>query len=512
MQKLKVVLFVGSFLSGSFAYAESFSQALCPKGLVREGYQILCDQKGVLRIQQSLFDKGTPSLIYSFNEKGRLQTMQSFNYEGELVQDNKYNPQEDGSYLVYSNGQMAAQLEITFNPQMQTRKIKTWNHNNGKLSFVDYYDLADDESNDPIKSEIYGTDEKLEKVYTFKHALVAGIFKVIDQFKSFSPAGKLIGSFNSQDNIRPSVPAPPEARQPVVIIDSGFDYHHPAITPILSQKYLGGYDDPQLLRTGSTDIREIVMLPMDRKPAFPISHGTHVASIAFKDIKKFELVGFAGDYSQDSFLDLISDFVKDQKVPFVNMSFGFGTRENPFGVNDRSRVALLSLMSSNNETLFVVAAGNGSMEVHQERNDDLPASARVPNKLVIAALNQSVYTPFKKGQKLELTKFSNFGTEEVDLAVPGLDVEGALIGGGTVRLSGTSMAAPMAMNTAMKMKEINPALKVLEIKNILCQTAFIPAEPLPVRCKGALDEARALKAAELSISMSIEQAIARSAK
>lgn len=492
---------------------EDFLATNCPKNVRLADYETLCDSRGTLRRQQSLFSTGKPSLIYAFDENGRLEFMQTFNFEGEKVQHETYTPQADGSYLVYANGKISAQLAITFNPQMITRKIRMWNYNNGKLSFVDSYDQNEAGESDPVRSEIYGPDQKLERIYTFKHGLVAGVFKVIEAFKHYSADGKLVGHFNMQDNVRPSGAVSSVARQPVVIIDTGFDYHHPEIRRVLSQAHLGLYDDPQLLRTNSSDIREVVMLPLDRKPPFPISHGTHVASLAFKGIQNFELVGFAGDYSQTTHLQNISDFIKKQKVPFANMSFGFGTKENPFGVNDQSRFALIDLLASNPETLFVIAAGNASLEVHQERNDDLPASAPVKNKLVIAALNRSDYEDYRKSVKpLKLTAFSNFGEEEVDLAAPGEDVNGALIGGGFVRLSGTSMAAPLALNAAMKVKEINPALKALEIKRLLCETAFVPEQPLPVRCKGTLDERRARIAAMLSNEMSLTEAIKQSAK
>ncbi|HEY1079645.1 MAG TPA: S8 family serine peptidase [Bdellovibrio sp.] len=516
--RLKNIL-ASLLLLPSFAWAmssdsvadENFLATNCPQKLKLTDYETLCDAKGTLRRQQSLFSTGKPSLIYAFDKNGRLEFMQTFNFEGELVQHETYNPQADGSYLVYANGKISAQLAITFTPKMMTRKIRTWNYNNNKLSFIDDYNRKNEQDSEPVRSEIYGANEKLERIYTFKHGLVAGVFKVIEEFKHYSADGKLVGHFSAKENTRPSVAPVSVARQPVVIIDTGFDYHHPEISRVLSQKHLGLYDDPQLLRTGSADIREVVMLPLDRKPPFPISHGTHVASLAFKNIQKFELVGFAGDYSQAAYLEHISEFIKQQRVPFANMSFGFGTKENPFGVNDQSRFALINLLASNPETLFVIAAGNGAMEVHQERNDDLPASAPVKNKLVVAAINRADYEDYRKiTAPVKLTSFSNFGEEEVDLAAPGDDVNGALIGGGSVRLSGTSMAAPLALNSVMKIKEINPALKALEIKRLLCETAFIPSEPLPVRCKGTLDERRAVLAAQLSLRMDLSQAILKS--
>jgi hypothetical protein len=489
----------------SFASAGSFSEKFC---LLRDkipNYQVLCDSVGTVRLRQMLFDNGNPSLVYEFNEQGRLIAMRTFNFEGELVQNNSYEPQADGTYLVYAQGQISAQLEIEFNPQMQTRKIKTWNYNKQKLSFVDYYTRSSEE---PSKTEVYDSAGQLEHLYTFEHGLIAGVFKVLTSFVHYSPGGKIIGYYNVKDDIRPALSQVP-GRQPVMVIDTGFDIHHPEISRVLSAKFSGEYDDPQVLRPRSQDIRETVMLSPDRKPPFPISHGTHVASLAFRDIQKFELVGFAGDYSQADYLNRMSSFVKAQKIPFVNMSFGFGTKENPFGVNDQSRYALIDLLKSNPDTLFVIAAGNAGLEVHQETNDDLPASAPVQNKLVVAAVNRSDFSTWTEEDRktLALTFFSNFGVTEVDVAAPGDEVSGALLGGGTVRLSGTSMASPLAMNVVMKMKELNANLSGSDIKKILCDTAFIPNQPLPVRCKGVIDPVRALKAAELSKTLALPQAI-----
>jgi subtilisin family serine protease len=170
---------------------------------------------------------------------------------------------------------------------------------------------------------------------------------------------------------------------------------------------------------------------------------------------------------------------------------------------------LIDLLKSNPDTLFVIAAGNAGLEVHQETNDDLPASAPVQNKLVVAAVNRSDFSTWTEEDRktLALTFFSNFGITEVDVAAPGDEVSGALLGGGTVRLSGTSMASPLAMNVVMKMKELNANLSGSDIKKILCDTAFIPNQPLPVRCKGVIDPVRALKAAELSKTLALPQAI-----
>ncbi|MGW2274645.1 S8 family serine peptidase [Streptomyces yangpuensis] len=64
------------------------------------------------------------------------------------------------------------------------------------------------------------------------------------------------------------------------------------------------------------------------------------------------------------------------------------------------------------------------------------------------------------------TDFSNWG-ELLDLYAPGQDIVSARIGGGTVSLNGTSMAAPHVTGVAALYKGAHPSAGPAEVANFL---------------------------------------------
>lgn len=81
-----------------------------------------------------------------------------------------------------------------------------------------------------------------------------------------------------------------------------------------------------------------------------------------------------------------------------------------------------------NGVAFALAAGNE----HDDAANYSPASADGPDIYTVSAIN--IYDNF--------ASFSNYGVDLVDCAAPGVNVLSSARNGGTVALSGTSMAAP----------------------------------------------------------------------
>jgi subtilisin family serine protease len=153
------------------------------------------------------------------------------------------------------------------------------------------------------------------------------------------------------------------------------------------------------------------------------------------------------------------------------------------------------------DTLFVLAAGNDGAN-----NDVLPtapANAKAPNTITVAAtLGRS-----------KLAQFSNYGRQMVDVAAPGVGITSALPGGGELVLSGTSQAAPYVAQVAAATKDANPDLSVHDLKRIIMGTVdkrdWLADK---VKSSGIVNRDRALKAAELSIKMTVAQAILQANK
>jgi hypothetical protein len=150
-------------------------------------------------------------------------------------------------------------------------------------------------------------------------------------------------------------------------------------------------------------------------------------------------------------------------------------------------------------TLFVIAAGNDG-----SNNDDLPASPaniKADNTLTVAA---------SMGVD-KLASFSNFGEGHVDVAAPGVGIESSIPGDTTLRVSGTSQAAPFVANIAGKVLDANPSLTPAQVKQIIVGT--VDAKDWlkgKVASAGTANPDRAFVAAQLSTSQSIEQAITNS--
>ena len=217
-----------------------------------------------------------------------------------------------------------------------------------------------------------------------------------------------------------------------------------------------------------------------------------------------------------------SDYLNFLKVDVVNQSFGVGygaaldfigegftesIGREPTEVERKNMVAIFfktidklgpDMFKIAPKTLFVVAAGNDSSD--NDKFYDFPASIRAANKIVVAA---------SLGYN-ELAEFSNYGARTVDVAAPGVAIQSTGTNQTYVHMSGTSQAAPFVTNIISFVKDLNPALSAAGIKKIILGTVDVkPWLKGKVLSSGVVNKTRALRAAELSKTMSIVKAIAQ---
>lgn len=150
-------------------------------------------------------------------------------------------------------------------------------------------------------------------------------------------------------------------------------------------------------------------------------------------------------------------------------------------------------------TLFVFAAGNDG-----SNNDVMPTSPtniKADNVVSVAATYDVQF----------LAPFSNYGMKMVDVAAPGMLIDSTIPAGRRLQVSGTSQAAPFVAKVAGLIKDANPSLKPAEIKKILIGTVdmkeFLRGKVL---AQGIVNNERAVFAAQLSVSVGVNEAISRS--
>ena len=147
-------------------------------------------------------------------------------------------------------------------------------------------------------------------------------------------------------------------------------------------------------------------------------------------------------------------------------------------------------------TLFVFAAGNDGVD--NDQFPTVPASVRLDNTIAVGAsiANNGV------------APFSSYGALAVEVFAPGVGIQSIAPMDRTLGMSGTSQAAPMVARVASSIRLKNPELSPLEVKGIIMGTvdrkSFLAGMAYT---EGLINEGRAKKAAELSLSHSLRDAI-----
>jgi subtilisin family serine protease len=187
------------------------------------------------------------------------------------------------------------------------------------------------------------------------------------------------------------------------------------------------------------------------------------------------LAGFAADSIKKT--DAISRALKEARVKVVNMSIGSNSetllkkmrkqssffariflsgkmKEMAEGMAKIGKSEDQRLFNENPQTVFVLAAGNEQMNLSTKgMATNNTATAKAKNLVVVGAIDS----------KGNLAKFSNYGSDYVDVAALGVSVQSAKVNGGKIYLSGTSMATPVVSNKLADIAYENPELSAEEI-------------------------------------------------
>lgn len=258
----------------------------------------------------------------------------------------------------------------------------------------------------------------------------------------------------------------PSQQRPVRIgiLDSGIDLSHPLLQGVLGQ-------GANLLKDGEP--------PLDEN-----GHGTHVAGIlaaasgawwidkrpaavVLHPVKIFDQTGFGriGDIVNGLYWCI------EHQMDLINLSFGTDLKT--------SRALHKAIREVEKAGILMVgAAGNDG------RQGAVDFPGRYSEVLAVAASTRND----------RLAPFSSSGPE-VDLIAPGSSVLSLAPGGGFVRMSGTSMAAPHVTAAAALLLGLEPHLSPAGVRaRIQAMAEWLPTVPARAQGAGLLRADRLLRA------------------
>jgi len=237
------------------------------------------------------------------------------------------------------------------------------------------------------------------------------------------------------------------AEQIAVVIDTGINYDHPELS-------------------GHIDARSKSIIDGSRG-VDDAGHGTHVAGTICASsnnlhgiagmnwnckILSYKFLTATGGGSTFHAIKAIDEATALKRaganIAVINASWGGGGYSAPLEAAIRE--------ASEAGIVFVAAAGNSA--VNTDRKPHFPSSYEAPALISVASIDRNQ----------QLSSFSNYGEESVDLAAPGGGILSlSHIGSGYARMNGTSMAAPHVSGAVMLLKTQFPSISAKDLRNRL---------------------------------------------
>ena len=160
-------------------------------------------------------------------------------------------------------------------------------------------------------------------------------------------------------------------------------------------------------------------------------------------------------------------YAVDNGAHIINMSFGKSHSPQKSAVDEAVKYA------EQHGVLLVHAAGNDG--------ENLAESPSFPTRTYLSGGSASNWIEVGASSwtiDSLAAQFSNYGTQQVDLFAPGVDVLSTVPGGGYDREDGTSMAAPVVSGVAALLMAYHPDLTPAQVRDILMQSATRYADQL----------------------------------
>lgn len=215
------------------------------------------------------------------------------------------------------------------------------------------------------------------------------------------------------------------------------------------------------------------------------------------------------------------DYALKRGAKVINASWGAK------GTDAFSRALYDSLVELyNQDVVIAVAAGNYQNGVAND-NDLIPyfpSSYNIPSLISVASITPTFtwVGAEEKLSSLNLSHFSNYGANSVDLVAPGSyeDGDGNEVGVYSangrypgysgipyIRKRGTSMATPLVAGVAGVVRAINPNLTAYEVKKVIVESLDLSSKYSKTKSSGSLNARAAFRRAKSTPSHSLKPAL-----
>ncbi len=161
-------------------------------------------------------------------------------------------------------------------------------------------------------------------------------------------------------------------------------------------------------------------------------------------------------------------YANAHNIPITNNSYG------GYFYSEAERMAI-----ENYNGLFIAAAGNDYD--NSDEYPHYPSNYDCPNIISVAATD--TYD--------DKADFSNYGTKNVDVAAPGVEIYSTLPGNTYGYLSGTSMATPQVVGLAALIRHVRSNFNIWQIKGAICGTVQQEGKNYGIKYDGGIIDASA---------------------
>jgi thermitase len=274
----------------------------------------------------------------------------------------------------------------------------------------------------------------------------------------------------------------------IAVIDTGVDYNHQDLkanmwTNELEANGIEGVDDDG--NGYIDDIHGYDFSNDDGDPQDGHGHGTHCAGNIGAKHDRSGVRGVMDDV-QIVAIKFLSDSGRGESEDAIEsveyaIKAGVNLMSNSWGGGEFSQ-ALKDAIQAANDAGIVFVAASGNERADNDKKETYPANYEVDNVISVGSMDG-------KGKR---SSFSNYGKEKVHVFAPGSNILSTVPGNRYQKMSGTSMATPLASGVIGLLISENPNLTPREVRDRVVATSVDNGELAGLAQSGRIDAEKLL--------------------